>query len=38
MKKSVFLFSLLIILFMDNSSSRVVDWQISNNWSILLTR
>ena len=32
------LFSLLIILFMDNFSSRIVDWQISNNWSILLTR
>ena len=23
---------------MDNSSSRIVDWQLSNSWSILLTR
>ena len=28
----------MFMLFMDNSSSRIVDWQISNNWSILLTR
>ena len=26
------------MLFMDSSSLRIVDWQISNNWSILLTR
>ena len=23
---------------MDSSSLRIVDWQISNNWSILFTR
>ena len=23
---------------MDNSSLRIVDWQISNNWSIIFTR
>ena len=34
----MFLFSLLIMLFMDNSSLRIVDWQISNNWSIIFTR
>ena len=34
----MFLFSLLIMLFMDNSSLRIVDWQISINWSILFTR
>ena len=34
----MFLFSILIILYMHNSSSRIVDWQISDNWSILLTR
>ena len=34
----MFLFSLLIMLFMDSSSLKIVDWQISNNWSILFTR
>ena len=36
-KYSVFLFSLLIIFFMDNSSLRIVDWQISNSCNILVT-
>ena len=34
----MFLFSLLIILFIDDSSSRIVDWHISSNCNILLTR
>ena len=37
MKESVFLFLLLIILFIDNSSSRIVDWHISNSCNILFT-
>ena len=36
-KQSVFLFSLLIIIFIDNSSSRNVDWQLSYSCNILLT-
>ena len=34
----MFLFPLLIIMFIDNSSSRIVDWHMSNNCNILLTR
>ena len=36
-KQSVFRFSLLIILFIDNSSSRIVDWHKSNSCNILYT-
>ena len=32
------LFSLLIILFIDNSPTRIVDWHISNYCFVLLTR
>ena len=34
----MFLFSLVIMLFVDNSSLRIVDWHISNNFNMLLTR
>ena len=33
----MFLFSLLIILIIDNSSSRIVDWHMSNSCNILFT-
>ena len=37
MKLSVFLFLLIIIFFIDNSSSKNVDWHISNSCNLLFT-
>ena len=34
----MFLFFLVIILFFDNSPSRIVDWPMSSYFNILLTR